>query len=230
MSGSPPARELPTWLLMVRTLLIGFAILALVQGLLVRVFAIPSSSMMETLNPRDRVVVNLRAYDSATPQPGDIVVFRHGDTWDDDRKPPSKSAVVNAARNIGDFLGIRPSNYNYTVKRVIAVGGDTASCCDQAGHVTVNGKPLVEPYIYEDFPFEAGTLDCATEQRSLRCFVPVQVPTGSLLMLGDHRSNSADSAMGCRGQAVAANCARFIGTDQAVGKVLFSLLPPHAVR
>lgn len=54
-------RELPTWLLMVRTLVIGLAILALAQGLLVRVFAIPSSSMMEALNPRDRVVVNLRA-------------------------------------------------------------------------------------------------------------------------------------------------------------------------
>lgn len=125
---------------------------------------------------------------------------------------------MNAARNIGDFLGIRPSNYNYTVKRVIAVGGTPRPAVTQAGHVTVNGEPLVEPYIYEDFPFEAGTLDCATEQRSLRCFVPVQVPTGSLLMLGDHRSNSADSAMGCRGQAVAANCARFIGTDQAVAR------------
>ena len=230
MAESKRRRELPTWLLMVRTLVIGLAILALVQGLLVRVFAIPSSSMMETLNPRDRVVVNLRAHDSATPQAGDIVVFRHGDAWDDDRKPPSKSAVVNAARNIGDFLGIRPSNYNYTVKRVIAVGGDTASCCDQAGHVTVNGEPLDEPYIYQDYPFEGGTLDCTTEQRSLRCFAPVQVPAGSLLMLGDHRSNSADSVAACRGQGASADCAQFINTDQVVGKVLFSLLPPHAVR
>ena len=125
--------------------MIGFAILALVQGLLVRVFAIPSSSMMETLNPRDRVIVNLRAYDSAGPQRGDIVVFRHGDTWDADRKPPADSVVVNAARDVGDFLGIRPSNYNYTVKRVLAVGGDTASCCDQAGRVLVNDEPLESP-------------------------------------------------------------------------------------
>ncbi len=176
MADRSRRRESPAWFLVLRNLVIGFAILALVQGLLVRVFAIPSSSMMETLNPRDRVIVNLRAYDSAGPQRGDIVVFRHGDTWDDDRKPPSESVVVNAARDIGDFLGIRPSNYNYTVKRVIAVGGDTASCCDQAGHVTVNDEPLAEPYLYQDLPFEAGTLDCATEQRSLRCFGPIQVP------------------------------------------------------
>lgn len=159
-------RELPTWLLMVRTLVIGLASLALAQGLLVRVFAIPSSSMMETLNPRDRVVVNLCAYDSATPEAGGIVVFRHGDAWDDDRKPPSKSAVVNAARNISDSLGILPSNYNYTFKRVIAVGGDTASCCDQAGHVTVNGEPLDEPYIYEDYPFGRQTAPSSSTHRS----------------------------------------------------------------
>lgn len=215
---------------MLRTLAIGFVILALVQGLLVRVFAIPSSSMMETLNPRDRVIVNLRAYDSATPQAGDIVVFRHGDTWDAERKPPSQSALVNAARSVGDFLGLRPSNYNYTVKRVIAVGGDTASCCDQAGHVTVNGEPLDEPYVFEDFPFEAGTLDCATEPPSFRCFAPIRVPEDGLLMVGDHRSNSADALSACRGRGANADCALFIRAEQVVGKVAFSLLPPRAVR
>lgn len=141
------------------------------------------------------------------------MVFRHGDAWDNDPKPPSKSAVVNAARNIGDFLGIRPSNYNYTVKRVIAVGGDTASCWTKPDTSPSTANRWTSHNIYEDHPFEVGTLDYTTEQRSLRCFAPVQVPAGSLLMLGDHRSNSADSVAACRGQGASADCAQFINTD-----------------
>lgn len=229
MAEPKQRREWPTWALVVRSLVIGFAVLALVQGFLFRLFAIPSSSMQNTLQPRDRVVVDLRAYDSTAPARGDIVVFRHGDTWDTERRPPSGSALVNAARNVGDFLGVRPSNYSHTVKRVIAVGGDTVSS-DNAGRVTVNGRALDEPYIFEDFVFTAGTLDCATRPSSSRCFAPIHVPEGELLMVGDHRSNSADSLMYCRGWNAGDNCAKFVKTEQVVGKVRFSLLPPHPVR
>lgn len=230
MAARSRRSELPTWLLLLRNLAVAFALVALVQGLLFRVFAIPTGSMQNTLNPRDRVVVNLRAYDTATPGRGDIVVFRHGDTWDTERKPASPSEVVNVARNVGDFLGVRPSNYGYTVKRVIAVGGDTASCCDADGRVTVNGEALDEPYVFEDLPFEAGTLDCDTEPRSPRCFAAIGVPEGELLLLGDHRSRSADSVLACRGAASAGDCALLVNAEQVVGKVMFSLLPPRGVR
>lgn len=230
MSEPRQRREWPLWLQVVRNLVIGFAILALVQGFLFRLFAIPSSSMQNTLQPRDRVVVDLLAYGSATPARGDIVVFRHGDTWDADRRPPSSSSLVNAARNVGDLLGIRPSNYTHTVKRVIAVGGDTISCCDNAGRVVLNGQALEEPYIFEDIAFTAGVLDCATQPSSARCFGPIRVPEGELLMVGDHRSNSADSLMLCRGGSSGDGCAQFVKTGQVVGKVRFSLLPPHPVR
>jgi signal peptidase I len=47
--------------------------------------------------------------------------------------------------------------------------------------VTVDGKPLDEPYIFENNPIDQ------------RAFGPVTVPRGRLWVMGDHRSASADS-------------------------------------
>ena len=47
--------------------------------------------------------------------------------------------------------------------------------------------------------FEPGVLDCTTTPMSPRCLPEVTVPEDSYLVMGDHRSVSADSAYGCRG-------------------------------
>jgi signal peptidase I len=66
------------------------------------------------------------------------------------------------------------------VKRVVAVGGDTVSCC-QEGKLKVNGKVVDEPYLPD------GT------QAELSTFPTVDVPEGRLFLLGDERDNSVDS-------------------------------------
>ncbi|MFJ1755749.1 signal peptidase I [Kitasatospora sp. NPDC088134] len=64
------------------------------------------------------------------------------------------------------------------VKRVVAVGGDTVSG-DAAGRITVNGKPVTEPYLEPAKVMATG--------------FSVTVPEGRLFLLGDFRGNSMDS-------------------------------------
>jgi signal peptidase I len=68
------------------------------------------------------------------------------------------------------------------VKRVIATGGQTVQCCDEQGRVSVDGRALDEPYVYQSTPISDSLP-----------FGPVKVPAGRLWVMGDHRDESADS-------------------------------------
>ncbi len=66
------------------------------------------------------------------------------------------------------------------VKRTVGIGGDKVACCDEKGRLTVNGKPIEEPYLLGDGP--ASAMHFSTT-----------VPKGSLFLMGDHRQVSQDS-------------------------------------
>ncbi|CAL9430939.1 signal peptidase I [Streptomyces sp. NPDC090994] len=82
----------------------------------------------------------------------------------------------------GDVVVFRDATWadSPMVKRVVAVGGDTVSCC-QDGKLKVNGKEIDEPYL------PSGT---AAESSH---FAGVTVPEGRLFLLGDERRTSLDS-------------------------------------
>jgi signal peptidase I len=69
-----------------------------------------------------------------------------------------------------------------SIKRVIGLPGDTVACPDDGtGHcdgLILNGDPLVESYL-------------PANQQS--AFPAITVPSGSMLLLGDHRNASRDS-------------------------------------
>ncbi|MCA1782736.1 MAG: signal peptidase I [Dermatophilaceae bacterium] len=206
---------------------LAITVLALVQAFAVKAYQIPSASMERTLMTGDRILVN-RLDD--TVGRGDIVVFEHGDTWESTRRSPSDSTTVNVIRVIGSVVGLGPSTRAYTVKRVIATGGEKVACCDDNGHVTVDGVALTEGYLGSDLTFETGTSDCSSSPRSARCFPEITVPVGSLFLLGDNRANSSDSAVSCRGRSdESEECARFVRTDQVVGPVVARFWPPSAI-
>ncbi|MGW3728046.1 signal peptidase I [Streptomyces sp. NPDC000851] len=168
-------------------LLVGVAVLiALVlKTFLVQAFVIPSGSMEQTIQIGDRVLVDkLTPWFGSQPQRGDVVVFKDPGGWLQDEQPTQKKedpVVVKQVKEGLTFIGLLPSdNEKDLIKRVVGVGGDRVKCCDAQGRVTVNGVPLIEDYLFPGNEPSATPFD-------------ITVPEGRLWVMGDHRSNSADS-------------------------------------
>jgi signal peptidase I len=116
-----------------------------------RPYTVPTSSMTPTIDAGDRVLAE--RVDGDEVRRGDVVVFTDK-TW-----------VSNAP----------------VVKRVVAVGGDTVSCCTD-GKLTVNGKEIDETYLKGN----------VVEDKTIPT---VKVPEGRLFLLGDERQGSLDSSV-----------------------------------
>lgn len=236
MTGTKTTHR-PLWVGLLVNIIVALVVVSLVQAFLVKVYRVPSGSMEQTLQAAegggDRILVNRTAYRTETPDRGDVVVFSRPETWTGETAPgPAGNGLQAAARAFGDITGIGASNEQYLVKRVVAVEGDTISCCSPDGSLLVNGASIEEPYIYQDFPYMRGVLDCQSQPASLRCFSGYTVPEGGLVVLGDHRSQSADSAILCRTPAApleSTACMRNVPTSAVVGHVFFRAWPLHRI-
>jgi signal peptidase I len=155
----------------------------LIKAFLVQVFSIPSQSMQNTLQPGDRILVNRLVYHLRGIARGDIVVFSGDGSWGPPPPPSSSDPVVRIWDDFTNLVGVSAPGTDY-VKRVIGLPGDRVMCCDAQGRVTVNGVPLNESsYLYP------GDTSGAGDPESYN----IVVPPGRLFVLGDHRSDSADS-------------------------------------
>lgn len=201
-----------------------FVVTGLILSFVAKPYWVPSGSMETTLQPGDRVMVNRLAYAGASPGGGDIVVFDAGATWDIE-KAADGNPIKSVLRWIGEVTGFGPSSAHTLIKRLIATPGQTVECCTADGELTIDGEPIDEPYVTNDFAFEPGALDCTTTPRSLRCFDAVEVPADSYLMLGDNRGNSSDSAAYCRGDTPPADCWRWATRPDMVGKAFVLFWP-----
>ena len=174
MSGkqsASPVHPLLAWLrrealpLLVMLLLLGAA-----RDTLTNHYQVPSGSMQPTLQPGDRVAVDMRAYglrlpftdvrllDTGRPQRGDVVVFDS------------------------------PADGTRLIKRVVAVAGDRVELHD--GYLAINGQPLRLAEQLEVFGGKRVALDL--DAGGGPDISGLHIPPGKLLVVGDHRGNSLD--------------------------------------
>lgn len=155
-----------------------------------QVYTVPSASMAGTVRPGEKVAVERVSYWNRAPERGEVVVFDGRGLFAD---PGS-----------GDLM---------FVKRVIGVGGDRVACCDESGHLTVNGAALDE----------SSYLDAGDQPSEVR--FDVEVPPGSMWVMGDHRSASADSR-----RYIGSPGGGFIPLRRVAGRVVGVVWPLSSAR
>jgi signal peptidase I len=219
--GPAARRGSRSWLTEFVVLVVAALVIALtVKTYLVQPFWIPSQSMENTLLVNDRVLVNKLVGHVSQIHRGDIVVFNGAGSW----KPPVATDSDPLARIYRAFLGLLGHDQGQTdyIKRVIGVPGDHVRCCNARGLLTVNGVPL----------HEGGYLYPGSDPSAIR--FSIVVPPGRLWVMGDNRSDSADSRYHDCQLSVAA-CEPWdrdgtIPETAVIGRAFVVIWPPSRLR
>ncbi|MGH8931674.1 MAG: signal peptidase I [Egibacteraceae bacterium] len=158
-----------------RMAVVALLLTVLIKTFLLQAYFIPSESMMPTLDPRDRVLVDKVTYRFRAPERGEVIVF-HRPSPTEGRPEPGLSIALH--RVLATLGFVRADGQVDFIKRIIGLPGDEVEVVD--GGVIINGARLSEPYA------EPETRDSPR----------VTVPPGRYFMMGDNRMNSLDSRFG----------------------------------
>jgi len=177
-----------------------------IKAFVIRSFFIPSGSMENTLQINDRIIVNELVPNLVAVQHGDVVVFKDPGGWLVGQSAAAQpNAVVGAIDWVLSIVGLSaPDSNNHLIKRVIGLPGDTVTCCNAFGQMSVNGIPLNEkPYVN----LSPGVTKVSGNDFS------VTVPKNSLWVMGDNRYDSRDSRFNTQGPTKG-----FVPMDDVVGR------------
>ncbi|MCI1901536.1 MAG: signal peptidase I [Bifidobacteriaceae bacterium] len=145
-------------------ILIPALIVVLARVFVADLYVIPSGSMMNTLQVGDRIITSKLSPTPFSLKRGDVIVFKDPANW---LGSESEGSSIFSSE--------------YLVKRLIGMPGDRVQCCNASGKITINGVAIDETsYIRPGVAPSSMTFD-------------VTVTKDHLFVLGDNRSNSADS-------------------------------------
>jgi signal peptidase I len=149
------------------TVLVAIALAFLLQAFVVKPFAIPSTSMADTLVIGQRVLVDRVAYHYRDVKRGDIIVFR--------RPTPENDVLIKRVVGLpGDVLSLRDGKLFVNDTQL-----------DEPYVKLENGGP--EPTVPAD-PMAGGDPNAGWSLEK-----PFTVPADSYFAMGDNRLDSADS-------------------------------------
>ena len=176
MATSPPqsrSRRLAAWLYReALPLLLMLALLVVARASFANHYRVPSGSMQPTLEPGDRVVVDMSAYGLRVPFTRHVLV---------ERGTPQRGEVAVFAS---------PEDGTRLIKRVVAVGGDRVRLID--GRLSINGQPLAIEGAGEAERYGQRIAHLDLADGGGPDVISATVPEGHVLVLGDHRGRSAD--------------------------------------
>ena len=171
-----------------RSVLITLAVALGIRQFLLEARYIPSGSMLPGLQLQDRLLVEKLSFRQRPPKRGEVVVFRSPYHFDPILTGPTKPGALRCLLVnlplIGSLPGIQQPACDAYIKRVIGLPGERV-VADPRGRVSINGRPLDEPYVRNYCPVDRqGVGPCRT--------IDVVVPPGHLVVMGDNRANSWD--------------------------------------
>jgi signal peptidase I len=177
--------------------LIALVVAFLLKTFVAQAFYIPSVSMEPQLHVGDRVIVSKLAYELHDPRRGDIIVFPSPA----DHRVDHSILPVRVVRGIFEGVGLTKPTKEILIKRVVGLPGETVEGRD--GHVYINGRLLIEPYL--------------PPGRTTDAFGPTTIPPGDLWVMGDNRGNSHDSRFPDVGP---------IPESSVIGRAIMKVWPP----
>ncbi len=161
-------REIIQWTVLI--------IIAIVISMLIRTFIfepvkVEGSSMLNTLQSGERLILYKTGYLLHVPQRGDIIVLKYKDGMYQFLNLFNRIPFI---RNMIEQSGFE-EDY---IKRIVGVPGDIVDIHD--GSVYINGEKLEEEYA-----------NGITEQKTIS--LPIEIKEDQYFVLGDNRQNSKDS-------------------------------------
>jgi len=146
-------------------IVVAAAIAIFLRTFFFQIYKIPTTSMVPTLVPGDKIFVNKLVYGPKVPFT-DLRIKGFG-------KPQRGDVVV--------FIPPHDRKKAY-IKRLIGLEGDKITLKD--GNVYVNGKMVVEPTIARNYYYNQGSFGAEGQE--------ITVPKGKYFFLGDNSISSLD--------------------------------------